>query len=147
MIIEDAFFKLLSEYPDLAALVGSRIYPMLAPQDADFPLIIYQRLGTERNYDMSGETGGMKLKMQLSCWYVGLDNYLNVKALANTILNALSNTRGEEMRMAEAFAEARNLTIQRIAIDDEADEFVESPGLAARELVGVRLDTTINLSL
>lgn len=146
MIIEDVLFRLLSEDPDIAARVGTRIYPLLIPQGSKFPVIAYQRLSTERNYDMSGETGYMEIKMHVSCWDSGLDNYMNIKTLAEAILHVLSNARGKEIKMACAFAEARNMKIQMITIDDESDELVESPELAARELVGVRMDITITIT-
>jgi len=50
----------------LSALIGSRIYPLVVPQDATRPAIAYQRISGPRTYSHDGPTIAFA-RFQLTC--------------------------------------------------------------------------------
>jgi len=81
-------FSLLSQAPDVVALLGTRIYPILAPQTAPFPYITYQVISQNPN-----ETMGCVLeddaRVQLSIF---AKEYMEVWAISAATRQALANT-------------------------------------------------------
>lgn len=67
MRIEQALYDHLRLDAAVAALVGTRIYPDLAPQEPEPPLLVYQRISTPRDYSQSGETGLVNPRFQITC--------------------------------------------------------------------------------
>jgi len=52
--IEARIYEALTTSVTLAALVGTRIYPIKARQNAPYPVVVYKRDGGEREYGMDG---------------------------------------------------------------------------------------------
>jgi hypothetical protein len=52
--IETAIYNTLMANAALVALVGDRIYPVIAPQDVAEPFVVYERLPTEMEYTQDG---------------------------------------------------------------------------------------------
>ena len=85
MIIEEALFSHLSAFAGLTALVGTRIYPMLLPQQATLPAVTFMKVSNPyiRTF---GSTIGAQPRFQFSCWAT---TYLGAKAVADQIKAAL----------------------------------------------------------
>lgn len=91
MTIEEGLYELLTMDTAVAALVGTRIYPLLVPQDADLPAMAYQRISGPRDHTHSGASGLAMARMQLT--YLA-SSYAAVKALAEAVRAALDGLRG-----------------------------------------------------
>ena len=80
-------FSLLSQAAPVVALLGTRIYPILAPQTAPFPYITYQVISQNGN-----ETMGCVLeddaRVQLSIF---AKTYMEVWAISAATRQALAN--------------------------------------------------------
>lgn len=76
---EDAMVAFLTGDTDVAALMGMRIYPMVAPQKNSFPHATYQRITTANTPSNNGASSLAKAEIQLDLW--GL-TYPSVKDLA-----------------------------------------------------------------
>ena len=41
----------------VAAIIGSKVYPILAPASADLPFVTWRRIGVQRQQSLSGPIG------------------------------------------------------------------------------------------
>ena len=88
--LELAVFDILTNDGTVAALVSTRVYPNVAPQDAALPLLVYQRLSANREYAHDGEAGYARARIQVTCMD---DDFSGVKALVAAVRGALSGYR------------------------------------------------------
>lgn len=73
----------LTSHTGTAALVATRVYPVIAPQDAVYPCVVYQRVsGTEQR----GSTSMREARYQVSAW---AESFAGAQALATQIRAAL----------------------------------------------------------
>ena len=66
----------------LAALVGSRIYPLVRPQNSALPAITYQRISAPRVTSHGGDSGLTNPRYQFNCWS---DSYLEARSMAERL--------------------------------------------------------------
>lgn len=67
MSIEAVIYSRLSGFAGLAALVGNRIYPIVVPQDAPLPAVVYRRSDTiPREPLISRDTGTVQPIMEIT---------------------------------------------------------------------------------
>jgi len=99
----------------VSAIVGSRIYPILAPQTAALPLIIWRRSGIERQHSLSGPIGTptVSLEMQLLA-----TTYEQARELADKVRLVLDGYGGT----------LNNTEVKHVYLDQEADDFVQLAG-------------------
>ncbi len=90
MTIEEALYSYLKGYAGLAALVSTRIYPLILPQDSTFPAVTYQRISGPRIHTMGNDPGLAYPRFQVSCWG---KTYASAKAVAAQVIAALQNQR------------------------------------------------------
>jgi len=91
MIIEEALYAYLTNYAELTALVGDRIYPVILPQNTTLPAVTFQRISGIREYSQSGPSGLAHPRFQFSCW---AEKYEEAKAVAEQIRLALEGYKG-----------------------------------------------------
>lgn len=101
----------LENYAGITALVGTKVYPMYAPQSAAYPFVTFRRSNTERNYK-TGTTpsndGVPRTTFEIHCWD---DDYGGVKDLSNHVRLAIDGYRQD----------ASGFVVRRAFIEDEAD--------------------------
>lgn len=68
MSVEDDFYSLLSGAGGLAALVSTRIYPDVLPEECVYPAIVFARARTELIYGLSGASFGGDVDLNVGCW-------------------------------------------------------------------------------
>lgn len=83
MSIHSLLFAYLTADPSVGALVGTRIYPVYAPQDAPAPLLVYSTAGREPG---NGTPGFYSTRLTLDCFDVKAEDALS---LAHTTVGAL----------------------------------------------------------
>lgn len=89
MNVEQQLYSVLAADVPVAALVATRIYPLLMPQGVTLPSISYQRVATAPVEDLEGTQNHEWVRVQVDCW----DNdYAGVKALAAAVRTALQVT-------------------------------------------------------
>lgn len=66
-MIESALYTRLSTYAPLTALVGTRIYPLVAPQGTTLPYCVYRKVSPGRQYTLDGYAIE-RPRMQVSCY-------------------------------------------------------------------------------
>jgi hypothetical protein len=75
----------------VTGLVGTRIYPLQAPQDADLPALVYQRISGPRDQTQSGPSGLVEARMQLT--YLGA-TYSEAKSVAEAVRGSIDGFSG-----------------------------------------------------
>jgi hypothetical protein len=63
-----ALYAFLSTYAPLTAIIGTRIYPGLAPTSAVFPYVTMQDLMIASHYFLDGATATHDSMVQIDCW-------------------------------------------------------------------------------
>ena len=87
MSIEEGLVTHLRADAAVAAIVATRIHPHIIPQGGTLPAIVYQRISSVRDVDMSGPAPMVRVRMQVDCWHTSLSGALT---LADTVRAALN---------------------------------------------------------
>lgn len=86
-ILETKIYSALSGNATVAVKVGSRIYPVVMPQDPTLPAITYQRIASEPVNTLEGYAGLENVHISVMSWATG---YLTAKELAEDVHVALN---------------------------------------------------------
>lgn len=82
--------KWLRERVDLATTAG--VYPVLATQNAPFPLVVYRRTGTRRDRSLGGNNGVPVATFSVS---IVSETYSQAKEIADEIRMKVDNFTGD----------------------------------------------------
>ena len=85
-MIEETIFTRLSTFAGLAALVSTRIYPVIMPQGAVKPAITYQLISSTRESCMVKDDGIVRARFQITAWG---ETFTGVKAVIEQVRQAL----------------------------------------------------------
>lgn len=113
MSVEKAIYSILTD-PDVGALVraiaSTRTYPVIAPQAAAYPNIVFRRRATDRQYTLDGNSN-------LPTAYIEVISnaltYSEARDLANAVRSAMDNLHGTH----------GTIVVHKIFIEDEFDGF------------------------
>lgn len=81
--MEEAFRALILAQPGIAALIGTRVYPLVLPQGFERPAIKFQIISTSRDYKQDGDDGVPTRRIQVDIYG---DTYAQVKAVRDATL-------------------------------------------------------------
>lgn len=90
-MIEDAIYTHLAANAGVAALVGTRIYPILMPESPTYPAVVYRFLSEITYPAMGADTGITHRRMQVDCW---ADTRTGAQQLGDAVTSALSRFMG-----------------------------------------------------
>lgn len=76
----------------LDSATSAGVHPILAPQNAPFPLVVYRRTGTRRERDMLGNVGRPVATFSVS---IVCETYGEAKEIANSVRLAVDNFTGD----------------------------------------------------
>ena len=105
---EAFLYQRLTSQTAVSSLIGSRVYPLIAPQGTPLPLVVYQRTGVERPQSLSGNVGNPLVTLQLTTYGT---SYTSVKSIARAVRIAIDGWTGT----------TAGVTIQRSTLQTEAD--------------------------
>ena len=80
--IEEAVVVRMGGDAGLTALIGTRLFPLRVPQDADMPAIAYQKISSPKTHSHSGSSHLAQSRIQFTC---EADDYATAKAVANAV--------------------------------------------------------------
>jgi len=94
--IEQTLATYLKAYAGLAALIGTRIYPLVLPQNPDggpptLPACTFQRISGARAHNQNGRTLLARPRIQIDCWAA---TYSAAKGVAAQVRAALDGHQG-----------------------------------------------------
>lgn len=111
MSITGHIYNRLSAYTGLTALVGLRIYPVVAPDSPEYPLVTYTLIAPNKAMSGNGTTGnGTNASYQFSAWG---STYTSARAVAAQLVAALEDYSGT----------SDSTTIQHSFYDSENESF------------------------
>ena len=84
MSFETALYSRLSS--QLSSAVGTRIYPLVAPQKTTLPYLTYSKVSAVKQYTHSGSASLSNDRIQISVFSTG---YLAGKTIAGAVVTAL----------------------------------------------------------
>lgn len=90
-MIEKGLLQLLTDDAGVSALVGAKIYWILAPKGQALPYIVVSRVTTGDTYDMDGATGLRAGLFQFDCFAT---DFYSARAIALTVRKLLESYRG-----------------------------------------------------
>ena len=105
MILEEGIVVRLMALPAVTALIGTRLYPNVVPEEATEPVAAYQRISNPRLNAHDGPTGWAKGRIQFTAQ---ANTYLQAKAVAAAIAAAFDGFRGVMGTVAVHGASAQN---------------------------------------
>lgn len=104
----------------IAAVVGTRVYPIKIPQGVNAASIVYTRISGAGDYHMAGPSGLAMPRYQLDSWAPTADA---ATALANLIKDRISGFRGVMGTGPIA------VTVQGAFLLDEREDYDDTPKL------------------
>ncbi|MBI3936768.1 MAG: DUF3168 domain-containing protein [Betaproteobacteria bacterium] len=124
MTIESVLGDRVTGYAGVSALIGTRLYPQIAPKNVTLPCIVYQRGDPppERFPVMGGaDVGIVKATFAFDCYAA---TYLTARALADQVRQALqrwSTTTGTTVEDVFVIDESDGVTEEQIAVAAGSD--------------------------
>ncbi|HEX7119397.1 MAG TPA: DUF3168 domain-containing protein [Longimicrobiales bacterium] len=70
---------------------GSRIFPLVLPQDATFPAVTYQQISSVRTHAMGQDGAIIRVRVQINSWG---RSYAEARTLAGEVETQLSRFKG-----------------------------------------------------
>lgn len=92
---------------------GSRVYPLLLPQDATFPAVTYQQISRTQEHAYGVEAGVLSVRVQVDSW---AESYAAARSLADEVAAALSRYNGT----------INGVTVRDIVLDNERELYEET---------------------
>lgn len=68
MSAETLLRDVLAASAELAAVVGTRVYPDAMPEESPYPAVVYTRTGTEPIVTIDGTVHGAFVQLQVAAW-------------------------------------------------------------------------------
>lgn len=68
MTLESELYTRLTTFAGLTALVGTNIYPLLLPQDAPLPAVVFQTISEPRISSFGVDTGDVHARVQVTAF-------------------------------------------------------------------------------
>lgn len=93
--LETALYTRLAADAEVAALVGARIYPVLAPQGAARPFVVFARQRQQTLGALAGRAGHREVEVAVMCF---ADTVGDAMATGRAVRNALDGARDNTLR-------------------------------------------------
>jgi len=99
----------------ISGLIGTRLYPVVLPQDPTMPALVSSRVSGQRLHNLSGVAGRGMPRITIDCW---ASTYAGSKTLAAAVRSSLDGLNG--------LLTTINASIK---IDNEIDDYEDDTGL------------------
>ena len=133
--IEEAVYSRLTTFAGLAALIGTRAYPLVIPIDATLPAVAYQTISSEPQWSHDGFSGLTQTRVQISTVAGDYATAKRVDQQVRTAFNAVSFT-------IVLGTQAADVHVQGAFIDNSLDDY-DSVNLAPEAAPVVRTDVIL----
>lgn len=113
---EQGLATVLVSDPAVAAVVGTRVYPVIAPAAADLPFITWRRSAVQRQHTLSGPMGMPTVILSVDLYAT---TYEAVRELSDRVRLALDGYGGSQ---------ADSISVKHVSLDNESDGFIQLAG-------------------
>lgn len=83
---EKSLLTTLKADSGVSAIVGSRVYAMIMPQNSTLPAVTFQRINGRPANTLSGRSGLEEIDLQIDCW---ASSFAQAKTLAVAVRDAM----------------------------------------------------------
>jgi hypothetical protein len=90
--IDEALYSLITSDDGCAEQIGTRVYPLMIPQNAALPAVCYQTITTQRKYHLRGPSHSPSPRMQITIKAATADNAVTVANLIRVLMEGYSGT-------------------------------------------------------
>lgn len=114
-MIEEAIYARLAGDSAITTQVGTRIEPLVSEQTGAMPRIVYERVGSDHNRSLTGNTGGLcRATYDIDCIAA---TYATAKTLAELVRQRLDNFVGQIALPDATLEHVNSVTL----LDDDDD--------------------------
>jgi hypothetical protein len=113
---ENALATVLLTDPGVAAIIGQRVYPVIAPAAADIPFATWRRSAVQRQHTLSGPMGLPTVILAVDLYAL---TYEGVRDLADKVRIALDGYGGSP---------SDSVSVANVSLDNESDGFIQLAG-------------------
>lgn len=99
----------------VTSMVGTRIYPLLAPKAAALPFITWRRAGISREHTLSGPMGMPNVTVEMQTFAATYEDAREVSDRVRLVLDGYGGT-------------VNNTVVKNVSLENEADDFVQLAG-------------------
>lgn len=99
----------------VTALLGTRIYPVLAPASAAIPFVTWRRSGIDREQTLGGPMGLPRVSVEYSIYGTTYEEARQVADAMRVVLDGYGGTLD-------------NTEVKQTSLEDESDDFVQLAG-------------------
>jgi len=99
----------------VTALIGTRIYPVIAPATAALPFVTWRRVAVERTQGLAGPIGTPTVSLSVDIF---AETYESARDIADQCRQSLDGWGGT----------LENVTVARVSLDNESDGFAQLAG-------------------
>jgi hypothetical protein len=100
---------------NVSELVGSRIYPILAPQTAALPFIVWRRSGISREHTLAGPMGVSTVSVEMQLLAATYEQARELADRCRLVLDGYGAT-------------VNNTEVKHVSLEQESDDFVQLAG-------------------
>lgn len=99
----------------LAGMIGSRIFPVIAPASATLPFITWRRAGIQRSQTLGLPMGVPRLSVEYSIYAATYEAARDVADRMRAVLDGYGGSMD-------------NVTVKQVSLEQESDDFVALAG-------------------
>lgn len=99
----------------VTTLIGSRIYPVLAPSSAALPLVTWRRTGIQREQTLGRPAGMPRVTIEYSIYGTTYENAREIADAMRVVLDGYGGADGTTQ-------------VNQTSLEDESDDFVTLAG-------------------
>jgi hypothetical protein len=99
----------------VTSLVGTRIYPVLAPASASLPFVTWRRSGVQREQTLGRPMGMPRVSVEYSIYGTTYEEARQVADAMRLVLDGYGGT-------------SNNTEVKQTSLEDESDDFVQLAG-------------------
>lgn len=105
----------LAAAPAVSSLVGSRIYPVLAPASAPLPIVTWRRTAIQREQTLGGPMGMPRVTVEFSIYGATYENAREIADAMRAVLDGYGGVSGTTQ-------------VNQTSLENETDDFVTLAG-------------------
>lgn len=105
----------LATSTETSSLVGSRVFPLLAPASTQLPFITYRRAGIQRSQTLSGPMGVPRVTVEIDIYATTYEGARDLSDRCRLVLDGYGGTFD-------------NTEVKHVSLENEQDDFVELGG-------------------
>lgn len=99
----------------VSGLIGSRVYPVLAPATAALPFVTWRRAGVQREQTLGSPMGTPRVSVEYSIYGTTYENARQIADAMRQVLDGYGGTSG-------------TTTVRQTSLENEVDDFVQLAG-------------------